>query len=90
LNEEFADKEAVLLMDNYSIHVRPEALQMIADHQVKIITFSWHTNQICQSLDLSLCGNFKKKINYTLPLESDEAAVGSIMRIFPYDEADSG
>jgi hypothetical protein len=31
-NEEFADQEAVLLMNNCSIHVQPETLQMIASH----------------------------------------------------------
>jgi hypothetical protein len=71
-NEEFADKEAVLLMDNCSIHVQPDTLQMIEDHQVIVIIFPLHTAQIFQSLDLSLFGNFKKKMNYTLPLESNE------------------
>jgi hypothetical protein len=81
-NEEFADKEAVLLMDDCSIHVQQETLQMIADYQVKVITFPPHTTQIFQSLDLSLIGNFKKKNNCTLPLESDETTAGFIMCIF--------
>jgi hypothetical protein len=34
-NEEFADKEAVLLMDNCSIHVEAETLQALADHRGK-------------------------------------------------------
>jgi hypothetical protein len=60
-NEEFADKEAVLLIDNCSIHVQAETLQALADHRMKVITFSPHTTHIFQCLDLSLFGNFKKK-----------------------------
>jgi hypothetical protein len=62
-NEEFAGKEAVLLMDNCCIHLRPEPLQMPAGHQVKAITVPPHMNDIFESLDLSLFGNFKKKMN---------------------------
>jgi hypothetical protein len=60
-NEEFADKEAILLMDNCSIHVQAETLQTLADHRVKVITFPPHTTHMFQCLDLSLFGNFKKK-----------------------------
>jgi hypothetical protein len=31
-NEELADKEVVLLIENCSIRVQPETLQMLADH----------------------------------------------------------
>jgi hypothetical protein len=58
-----------------------KTLQMIADHQVQVVTFPPHTTPIFQSLDLSPFGNIKKKMNYTLPLESDETTAGSIMRI---------
>jgi hypothetical protein len=60
-NEEFSHKKAALLMDNCSVHTQPETLQMIADHQVKVIIFPPHTTQIFQSLDLSLFGKFKRK-----------------------------
>jgi hypothetical protein len=81
-NDEFADREAVLLMDNCCIHVQAETRQMLADHRVKVITFPPHTTHIFQSLDLSLFGNFKKKMNYKLPLESDETTAGFIRKIF--------
>jgi hypothetical protein len=81
-NEEFADKEAVLLMDNYSIHVQMETLQMIADHQIKVIAFPPHTTQIFRTLNLSLFRNFKKNMNYSLPVESNETTTGVIKCIF--------
>jgi transposase len=76
-NDEFADKEAVLLMDNCCIHVQAEMLQMLADHRVKVITLPPHTSHIFQSL----FGNLKKKMNYNLPLDSDETTAGFIKRI---------
>jgi hypothetical protein len=45
-NEEFADKEAGLLMDNCPIHIQAEILQTLADHRVKVITFPPHTTYI--------------------------------------------
>jgi hypothetical protein len=81
-NEEFADKEAVLLMDNCPIHIQAEILQTLADHRVKVITFPPHTADVFQCLYLSLFGNFRKKMNYKLPLKSDEHTAGFIKRIF--------
>jgi hypothetical protein len=82
LNEEFASQEAVLLIDNCSMHVQVETLQTLADHRVKMITFPPHTTHIFQCLGLSLFGNFKKKMNYKLSLEIDEHTAGFIKSIF--------
>jgi hypothetical protein len=81
-NEKFADKEAMLLMDNCSVHVQGDTLQMLADHRVKVLKFPPHTTHIFQSLDLSLFGNFKKRMNYRLSLETDETMACFIKRIF--------
>jgi hypothetical protein len=81
-NEEFADKEAVLLMDNCSVHVQGDTLQMLTDHRVKVLAFPPHTIHIFQSLDLSLFGTFKKRINYRGPLETDKNTAGFIKWFF--------
>jgi hypothetical protein len=60
-SEKCPDKEAMLLMDNSSIRVRPETLRMLADHQVKVIAFPRYTSHIFRSLDVSLFGNSKEK-----------------------------
>jgi hypothetical protein len=60
-NCEFADRDAILLMDNYSIHTRAETLQKLADSRVKVITFPPHTTHIFPNLDLNLFGVFKKR-----------------------------
>jgi hypothetical protein len=77
-NEEYADKGVVLLLNKCSIHVQGDALQMVADHRVKVLTFPSHTTHIFQSLGLSLFGNFKKRMNYRLPLETDETKAGFV------------
>jgi hypothetical protein len=81
-NEEFPDKEAVLPMDNCSVHVQGDTLQILADHRIKVLPFRPHTTHIFQSLDLSLIGHFKNRMNYRLPLETDETTAGFIKRIF--------
>jgi hypothetical protein len=62
-NEELADKEAVPLMDNCSVHIQGDTLQMLADHQVKVLIVRPHRTHIFQNLDLRPFGNFKKRMN---------------------------
>jgi hypothetical protein len=84
-NEEFSDKKVVLLIGNCFVHVQGDALQIWADHrvnQVKVLTFPLYITHNFQSLDLSLFGNFKKRMNDGLPLETDEITTGFIKRIF--------
>jgi hypothetical protein len=81
-NEEFAAKGAVALIVNCSVHVRPETLQLLADPQVKVMTFPPHTNHIFYGLDLSLFGNINKKMNSKFPLESDKTTAGFLTHIF--------
>jgi hypothetical protein len=80
--EEFAGREVVLLMDNCSVHTKPETLQVLAEHRVKMIAFPPHAMHIFQALDFSLFGILKKKMNCQLPSQNGETAVGLIKRIF--------
>jgi hypothetical protein len=68
-------------MNNCSVHVRPDTLQTLANHHVKGRAFAPHTSYIFQNLDLSLFGNFKKRMNHKLPLESDEITADFIKYI---------
>jgi hypothetical protein len=81
-SEESADKEAVLLIDNCSVHVQGDTLQMLADHRIKVLTLPLHITHIFQSLHSSLFGNFKKRMNYRLPVETDKTTAGFIKQIF--------
>jgi hypothetical protein len=69
-------------MDNCSIHGQAGTIETLADYRVKMITLPPHTTHIFQCLDLSLFGNFKKKMNDRLPLESDERTAEFIKHIF--------
>jgi hypothetical protein len=55
---------------------------MLADHRAKVLMFPPHTTHIFQSIDLSPFGNFKKRMNSRLPLETDERTTGFSKRIF--------
>jgi hypothetical protein len=80
--KEFVGREAVLLMDNCAIHTKSETLQVLAEHQVKVITFPRHAAHIFQALDFSLFGVFKKIRNSQLPFQNDETTIGFIKHIF--------
>jgi hypothetical protein len=43
---EFRGKDSVLLMDNCSVHVRSDTLQMLTNPHVKVLTFSPHLSYI--------------------------------------------
>jgi hypothetical protein len=51
---------AVLVMDNCCSHLQVETIQMLSEHEVKVITFRPHTSGIFQMLDLSFFGTFKR------------------------------
>jgi hypothetical protein len=62
-NDEFANREALSFMANWSVHTRVETVHELADHGDKVITFPLHTTHVFESLDLSLLGGFQKKMN---------------------------
>jgi hypothetical protein len=80
-NDQLAGKPAILLMDNCSLHTRPEVLEMLREHDVKVITFPPHTTQVFQALDLSLFGVLKRKLQYKLPLGNDDRSSRSFTRL---------
>jgi hypothetical protein len=81
-NDQWAGKPAILLMDNWSIHTKPEVLKMLREHDVKVITFPPHTTQVFQTLDLSLFGVLKRNMQYKLPVGNDDRVVAFIQKAF--------
>jgi hypothetical protein len=47
-----------------------------------MLTFPPYTTHIFQSVDLNLFGNFKKRMNSRLPLDTDGTTAGFIKQIF--------
>jgi hypothetical protein len=64
--EQFADEDAVLLMDNCPSHVREEMFSLLRDRRVRIIILASHTTDIFQQLDICLFGVLKRKEQYEL------------------------
>jgi hypothetical protein len=58
-SEEFAQSEAVLLMDNCSLHMGDAVIAVLAREHVRVITFAPHTTHIFQVLDLVFFGALK-------------------------------
>jgi hypothetical protein len=81
-NDQLAGKPAILLMDNCSIHTRPEVFEMLREDDVTVITFPPHTTQVCQALDLSLFGVLKSKLQDKLPLGNDDRVIAFIQKDF--------
>jgi hypothetical protein len=57
-SEEFAECEAVLLMDSCSPHMGEAVIALLAS--ALVVTFAPHTTQIFQVLDVVLCDALKK------------------------------
>jgi hypothetical protein len=81
-NLEFTGKSVVLFLDDCFIHMRPEILATLRDHNVKVIIFQPHTTQIFQTPDLCLFGVFKRKMQYKLPFANDNLTVNFIRKAF--------
>jgi hypothetical protein len=79
--EEFADEDAVLLMDNCSSHVGEEVLSLLQDSRVRVITWAHHTTHIFQDLYLCLFGVLKRRGQYVLPFDHDQATTNSLLKI---------
>jgi 2-methylisocitrate lyase-like PEP mutase family enzyme len=80
--EEFADEDAVLLMDNSSSHVGEEVLSLLRDARVRVITLAPHTARIFQKLDLCLFGVLKRRGQYVFPFDNDQTTTNFLLKIY--------
>jgi hypothetical protein len=78
---EFAEKEVVFLMNNCESHTNDEILTRLAKNRINVIAFASDTAHGFQMLDLSPFGNFKKRSQYGLPLESVQATLNYLSKI---------
>jgi hypothetical protein len=81
-NLEFTSKSTISLLDNCSIHTKPEVLATLRDHNVKVITFPPHITLLFQTLDLCIFDVFKRKVQYKLPFNNDSLTVNFIWNAF--------
>jgi hypothetical protein len=70
--KQFADEDAVLLMDNYPSHVGEESSTIPRDAPARIIIRPPHTTRVFQELDMCLFGVLKRGGQYILPFYDDQ------------------
>jgi hypothetical protein len=80
--EQFADKEVVLLMDNYPSHVSEVTFKLLRDARVRVITWPSHTTQIFQQFDLSLFKVLKQKGQDKLPFDNEQETANFLFHIY--------
>jgi hypothetical protein len=81
LNEQFADEDAVLSMDNCPSHVDEEVSTILRDVRVRIITWPPHTTHVFQELDLCLFGVLKRSGQYILPFDDNQTTADFFLKI---------
>jgi hypothetical protein len=80
--EQFADEDAVLLMENCPNHVGEEVSTILHDSRVRIITWPSHTTHVFQELDLCLFGVLKRRGQYILPFDDDQTTADFFFKIY--------
>jgi hypothetical protein len=73
-------EEAVSLMDDSSPHVTPVMIELLSEARVEIVTFTPHTSQIFQALDLTLFGVLKRRGQYELSFGDDAGSARFIKK----------
>jgi hypothetical protein len=68
---DFAAQDAVLSMDNFSVHVTDHVICLLIQARVCIIIFATHTTQIFTILNLLCFGVLKRFPRYELLFEND-------------------
>jgi hypothetical protein len=80
--EEFADEEAILLMDHCPNQVGEEILSLLRDTGVRIIIWAPHTTNIFQKLEICLFGVLKRGGQDKFPFDGDRAKTGFLPMIY--------
>jgi hypothetical protein len=79
--EEFAEEQAALLMDNCPSQVKQEGVGILTAIRVRIITFPPHTTHPLQVLDLIPFDAYTHRGQYQLPFETDPRTANFIVRV---------
>jgi hypothetical protein len=78
--EEFAEENAILLMDNSLSHIGEVILILLRDARVRIITWPTHTTQIFSQLDVSLFDVLKRREQERLPFDKDNGIASFVFK----------
>jgi hypothetical protein len=78
----FAEETGVLLMDNCPGLVTDDVIRPLTGARVRVITFTPHTTQIFQVLDVTLFGVLKRRPRDQLPFEDENETVKCTMKVY--------
>jgi hypothetical protein len=79
---EFCECEAVLLIDNCSLHMADEVIALLTSVRVQIITFATYMTHIFQVLDVVLFGVMKKHDTGLKDLDETLPAAVFLIRVY--------
>jgi hypothetical protein len=78
----FTEETGVLLMDNCPSHVIDDIIAVLTEERVRVITFTPHTTQIFQVLDVTFFGALKRRLGYKLPFEDEKETVRFVKKVY--------
>jgi hypothetical protein len=78
----FAQEIAVVLMADCSADYRDDAIRILIEARVRVVTCAPHTTQVSQVLDLTLFGVLKRCPRYELPFDENNATVKVITKVY--------
>jgi hypothetical protein len=81
-SEEFAECEAVLLMDNCSPHTGKAVIALLTGARIRVVAFAPHTTQIFQVLDVVLFGALKKHATSLTMLDEEQSAAAFLIKVY--------
>jgi hypothetical protein len=70
---------AVLLMDNASVHLDSELIQLLTNNNILVLTFPPHSSHIFQPCDLTLFSAFKAEKSLLKPEKPRNSKIGQIL-----------
>jgi hypothetical protein len=79
---EFCECEAVVLIENCSLHMADEVVALLTSLRVRIITFAPHTTHIFQNLDVVLFCMMKKHDTGLKDLDETLPAAAFLIRVY--------
>jgi hypothetical protein len=78
---EFAEEEAVILLDNCHAHVTQEVVGILPNACRRFETLAPHMMNIVQVIGLTLCGAFEKGGQHQLPFETENSTSDVIVNV---------
>jgi hypothetical protein len=81
-NLALVDEEVVLLMDNCGSHIAQKGIDLLTRARCRVVTFTPHTTNIFQVLDLTLFGVLKRQRRYQIPCQTEHRIINFMLKVY--------